>query len=173
MKLNRSAVVLMSLLLVVLGALVTGTTVAGAQEYPPTATLTVNDPNPVCGETVEVRGTGFAPNATVTISIGGHDVGTAQTDAEGNFTFPYTLPDPCDSGEQIIRATDGTTTLLVTISVSSTTVTTATTATGNLPRTGSSDSTLRLAQIGILLVAFGGILLMATRKRRQPARTDV
>jgi len=170
MKLNRSALVLVSLLMVVLGALVTGTTAAGAQEYPPTATLTVNNPNPVCGETVEVRGTGFAPNSTVTVSIGGHEVGTAQTDAEGNFTFPYTLPDPCDSGKQIIRATDGTTDLQVTISVSSTTVTTAT---GSLPRTGSSDSTLRLAQIGILLVAFGGILLMATRKRREPARTDV
>ena len=168
MRANRPAVLMVALLMM-FGILAASGSVANAQSYPGDATLTVNDPNPKCGQTVQVVGTGFLPNAPVTISIAGKVVGTAMSDAKGSFTFPYTLPVPCVDGEQIIRATDGTNTLLVTITVSSTTQTTA--ATGNLPRTGSSDTSLRLAQGGILLVATGGLLLAATRKRRQSAST--
>jgi len=169
MRANRTAALIVSLL-VVFGALVTGAAAVSALTYPTDATLTVNDPTPSCGQTVQVVGTGFLPNTEVTVSIGGKTVGTAMTDADGNFTFPYTLPTPCDAGEQIIRATDGTNTLLVSISVSSTTETTATpttVATGSLPVTGSSGTTMHLVQAGILMVAGGGILLLATRKRRQ------
>jgi LPXTG-motif cell wall-anchored protein len=171
MRTNRSSRPLVSLLVacfVALGVLVAGAVGAGAVEYPSDATLTVNDPTPACGQTVQVVGTGFLPDTTVTITIAGEVVGTTMSDADGNFTFPYTLPDPCISGEQLIRATDGTNTLLVSITVSSTTQTTATTpAAGDLPVTGSSDTSLHLAQAGVLLVAAGGILLMATRKRRR------
>ena len=147
-----------------LGLMVTGSGTAGAVDYPSNATLTVNDPNPVCGQTVNVTGTGFLPNTLVTITIAGQVVGTVMSDANGNFTFPYTLPVPCVDGEQTIRATDGTNTLLVNINVSSTT---QTTVSGTLPRTGSSDTSLHLVQVGLLLVGVGGILLVATRKRRR------
>jgi LPXTG-motif cell wall-anchored protein len=190
MRANRPAVLIVTLLMV-LGVFAAAGAAASAQSYPNDATLTVNDPNPVCGQTVQVVGTGFLPNAPVTVSIAGQVVGTATSDADGNFTFPYTLPTPCVDGEQLIRATDGTNTLLVTISVSSTTQSTAnstnssipsnssnssntqtnTAATGTLPRTGSSGTSMHLVQAGILLVATGGILLVATRKRRQTAHT--
>jgi hypothetical protein len=151
-----------------LGLLLAGPGTAGAVDYPSDATLTVNDPTPSCGQTVDVVGTGFLPDTLVTITIGGQVVGTVTSDANGNFTFPYTLPDACVDGEQTIRATDGTNTLLVSITVSSTTRATATTtASGNLPVTGSSGTTLHLVQVGVLSVAIGGILLVATRKRRR------
>ena len=171
MRANRTAALIVSLL-VVFGALVTGAAAVSALTYPTDATLTVNDPTPSCGQTVQVVGTGFLPNTEVTVSIAGQTVGTVMTDADGNFTFPYTLPTPCDAGDQVIRATDGTNTLLVSVTVSSTTETTATStsttvATGSLPVTGSSGTTMHLVQAGILMVAGGGILLLATRKRRQ------
>jgi hypothetical protein len=159
MRVNRPAVLIVALLMM-FGVLAASGSAADAQSYPGAATLTVSDSNPVCGQTVKVVGTGFLPNALVTVTIAGKVVGTAQTDAQGNFTFPYTLPDPCVNGAEIIRATDGTNTLLVTVTVSSATRTT--TATGNLPRTGSSDTSMRLAQGGVLL---------ATRKRLQSAST--
>jgi LPXTG-motif cell wall-anchored protein len=164
MRAGRTAALIVSLLMV-FGVLVSGAGAASALTYPSHATLTVNDPNPKCGQTVDVVGTGYLPNTLVTVSVGGSVVGTVMTDDQGSFTFPYTLPVPCVDGEQIIRATDGTTDLTVTVTVSSTTETTVTP--GNLPRTGSSGTTMHLVQIGILLVAGGGILLLATRKRRQ------
>jgi LPXTG-motif cell wall-anchored protein len=162
MRANRPVALIVSLLMV-FGFVALGAGASSALTYPANATLTVNNPTPKCGETVNVVGTGFLPNTEVTITISGVVVGTAMTDDKGNFTFPYTVPTPCIDGKQLIRATDGTNTLLVNITVLSTT---QTRATGSLPRTGSSGTTMHLVQAGILMVAAGGILLIATRKRR-------
>jgi len=142
---------------------------AGALDYPGKSTLTVNDPTPKCGQTVDVVGTGFLPDTLVTVTVGGKVVGTITTDDQGSFTFPYVVPDPCVDGEQqTITATDGTNTLTVDITLSATTATTLAPS-GNLPRTGSSDTTLHLVQLSVLLIAVGGVLLVATRKRRHTA----
>lgn len=133
---------------------------AANAQYEGGATLVVNNPNPMCGTTVNITGSGFAPNSTVTLTLEGSTIGTAQTDSKGAFTFPWTAP--CTLvGSRVITASDGTTTLSATLTIGSTTA--ATSAPTALPRTGS-DSGLFL-RVGVLLVAAGGLLVLAARKR--------
>lgn len=141
---------------------------AQAQDYPGGPTLTVDRPSVVCGDTVVITGKDFLPDTEVTLTVGGQVIGTVMTDGEGNFSFPWTVP--CSlSGSVTITASDGVNTLSVSITVgapgpSPTTAPGPTpSGTGTLPRTGS-DSDL-LVRGGLLLVAVGGLLVLATRKR--------
>jgi LPXTG-motif cell wall-anchored protein len=136
--------------------------VQAQQGYAGGATLTVSNPAPACGSPVTLTGTGFKPNAPVTLTQeGGGTIGTATTDANGTFSFVWTIAEPCTAGTVVIQASDGTTVLSVSITIGGTTV--QTTGTTTLPRTGSDNGNLLRA--GILLVAAGGLLVLATRKR--------
>jgi LPXTG-motif cell wall-anchored protein len=47
---------------------------------------------PLQGQTIEVSGLGYQPNEDVALTIGGIPVGTAHTDADGNFDPPVVVP---------------------------------------------------------------------------------
>lgn len=149
-------------------AMILGTSaLASAQEYPGGTSFTANDTNPECGTPVTLTGTGFTPDATVTLTHEGKSIGTVTADASGNFTFVWT-PDCSLSGNQVVTANDGTHNMSITLAVRGkgtppappTTVQPVT----PLPRTGSSSTTV-LAQVGIALIAAGGLIVLAVRKR--------
>ncbi len=159
---NTRLVRLLAVTLVAALAVLLPATVAGAAgEYPDTPTLVIDQTVvPPC-TTLTLTGAGFLPNTLVTITANGKVVGTVMSDANGNFTFPY--PVPCDAvaGQIVFHANDGTNDL----EVDATVVVQTATTTGTLPRTGSSDTTLRLVQGSVLLITMGGILVLATRRR--------
>lgn len=124
-------------------------------------TFTVSNPSPGCGSSVTLTGTGFAPNASVTLTEQGRGtIGTVTTDANGNFSFVWTVPQPCTPGTVVITASDGTTVMSVSITIGETG---GAPSPVTLPRTGSDNG--NLIRAGVLLVAAGGLLVLATRKR--------
>jgi len=64
--------------------------------YPPSpsATVQVNTTVPNVGETLEISGISYCPDEDVELTIAGQHVGTAHTDAAGNFDPPVTTPGP-------------------------------------------------------------------------------
>ncbi len=169
MRANRSLRVAAAVLLVML-ALALPATAAMAQSYPDTPTLTVDQPVvPPC-TTIVLTGTGFLPNALVTITVDGKVVGTVTTDADGNYTFPYTIScSEVDGAVLTFTGNDGTNILSVSVTIEAAAVTT-TTASGTLPKTGASNATMMLIRVSVVLVALGGILVLATSRRK---RSDV
>jgi LPXTG-motif cell wall-anchored protein len=115
------------------------------------------------GGAVTVTGTGFLPNAPVTVSIviGGVTVvlGTTMSDANGNWSFVFDAP--AGGGTYAVTGTDGVNTLTTDITVGGSNVP----AHEGLPFTGAS-STVTLTQIGAGLVAAGALVALFVRKRR-------
>jgi hypothetical protein len=68
----------------------------GNSAYPPTpdATVQSNTTMPRAGDSIEVSGTHYCADEDVTITIGGHVVGTAHTDAQGAFDPKVAVPGP-------------------------------------------------------------------------------
>lgn len=191
MRKQRTAAIHMIAILLVLGLGAVGfASSANAQTYPSVATLTIDRPQTTtCGIAV-VTGTGFLPNTTVTLTIGGQVIGTAQTDASGNFTFQWTVPSNWPIGPVTIQASDGTNTLTVNTNVTACATTSTTSnnnsginsnnnassgsnagsgstgTTGSLASTGSANTVL-FVRIAVLLLAAGGILLLAVNRRQR------
>ena len=140
---------------------------AFAQSYPSTPTLTVDQTVvPPC-TTVVLTGTGFLPDAVVTITVDGTVVGTVTTDDQGNYTFPYTVScSAVDGAVLTFTGDDGTNILSVSVRIEAAAVTT-TTASGSLPKTGASDTTMLLVRVSVVLVAVGGILVLAANRRKR------
>jgi LPXTG-motif cell wall-anchored protein len=142
-----------------------------AAQYPD---IVVNPGTVEVGGQATVSGQGCAPNIAVTISLtpqgGGApiEVGSGMTDADGNFTVTFTVPAGTDPGVYIVSASCGSLVRDTTITVAPAAVTPTTpgTGTGNLPRTGTDLKPLGL--IGAALLGGGGLVLLASRKRRQP-----
>ena len=68
------------------------------------------DPSAVeAGKTVNVKGTGFAPESTVTITLHSEpvEVGTATTDENGDFTAEVTVPADTEAGDHTVVAESG------------------------------------------------------------------
>ena len=134
--------------------------------------------------TVTCTATNFQSGSTVTFTIASTPtlLGTAVADASGTATLSTALPRGIDAGSHTVTASgvaaDGTfvstnTQGIVTpeaaaaangTSAPATTAGSGTTSGGSLPRTGS-DS-VGLVKIAVLLVAFGGAVVLVTRKRR-------
>ncbi len=77
------------------------------------ATIQLNRPCYLTGGVVGVSGSGFAPNAPVTINQNGQQIGTAQADALGSFQGSYSAPEVSETERQTdidVSATDGTNT---------------------------------------------------------------
>lgn len=108
---------------------------------------------------------GCPPNvqANAYILVDGEEVliGSAQVadDPDGPVTIPVTYP-PLDQGDYTVLVRCGSVLLSNVITV----VGTAAQVVGQLPRTGS-DSSL-LLQIALMLIIIGGLLALASRKRR-------
>jgi LPXTG-motif cell wall-anchored protein len=151
--------------LALLALLVPSTAAFAQYNVPPTLTVSQTAIAP-CG-TATLVGTNFLPNHEVTITANGIVIGTVTTDAAGSFSFPYTIPCDAVSGNIEFRATDGVNTLSVNVMVTGTTVPTP----GALPKTGAGSTTQTLIRIGVLLIAAGGMVVIATRRRS--ARSQV
>lgn len=162
MRSLRTTRLLVATFLAGLAVIAAAPAVQAQEGYAGGSTLTVSNPSPACGSSVTLTGTGFKPNAAVTLTQeGGGTIGTVTTDTNGSFSFVWTIPEPCTAGTIVIQASDGTTVLSVSITIGGTTV--QTTGTTTLPRTGADNGNLLRA--GILLVAAGGLLVLTTRKR--------
>ncbi len=149
------------LAVVLVGALMFASA-AGAQYQPgqPGIVLTPSTTTP--GSSVTVIGFGCGANQTVQISIDGQIVATTTSLNDGKGSFQSSFPAPQVPGQYTVTASCG-----VTIVSSILTVISAPTTTTPpvLPITGS-DSTLPLARFGVVLIAGGGLLVLAVRKRR-------
>ena len=168
MRASRSVRVATALLIALL-AVALPASVAGAQSYPDTPTLTVDHPVvPPC-TTVVLTGTGYLPDTLVTITVDGKVVGTVMTDDNGNYTFSYTVScSEVDGAVLTFTGDDGTNILSVSVTIEANAVTTTTASSaGTLPRTGASTTTMLLVRVSVLLVTLGGILVLATRRRRR------
>lgn len=116
----------------------------------------VAPPNPAPGGTMQISGTGFAPNSPITVTIGGTTVTRIVTNASGNWTATVSVPS--GAGTYTVTATDGVTTARTTFMVA------AGSGSAVLPSTGSSSS-LKLTQIGTDLVALGALTVFGVRNR--------
>ena len=78
-----------------------------------TPAVTVDPSSVEAGKTVTVKGTGFAPESTVTITLHSEpvEVGTATTDASGDFTATVTVPATTEAGDHTVVATSNTPTV--------------------------------------------------------------
>ncbi|HVL93961.1 MAG TPA: LPXTG cell wall anchor domain-containing protein [Acidimicrobiales bacterium] len=131
--------------------------------------------------------TGFGANVAVVVRIFStpRELGTVRTDAAGNGSFDFTLPPDLEPGDHRVEAegrlNDGRVVIASTmVTLGSPFSLTRTlelqaggtgaetsrggTAAADLPRTG--EGTGSLAGIGSALVAAGGLLVLAARKRR-------
>lgn len=66
---------------------------------PPTATIATSANVVTVGQEIEVSGTGYCPDEDITITISGKVVGTAHSDADGNFDPPVIVPGPASEQE--------------------------------------------------------------------------
>lgn len=159
----RKALVLAAVLL---GALLFAPS-ALAQYQPNQPGLILNPSTTTPGGDVTAVGFGCARRVTVTITIGGEIVGTTITgdDPKGSFSVPFKAP--TTPGEYTVTAQCGTTIMSSVLTVIAAPTTTTSIVSGTvLPITGS-DSTVPLIRIGLLLIAVGGLLLLAVRRYRE------
>lgn len=143
---------------------------ASAQYQPGVAGLTLTNANGTSGASCDPGGAltataaSFDPGSTVTFTFFSDPVvlGTATADAAGTATLQATWPAAASDGTHTVVASG--TANGAPFEVSSSTVCGATGGgSGTLPRTGSDSAPL--LQIAIALVAAGGLLVLAARKR--------
>jgi len=173
--------------LVLLAAILLGSVAvaapAGAQ-YEGLCGIIVDPTNLAPGGQLSVSGQGAEPGSDLELLFGDTVLSTttAALDTDGTFFFPpVSIPSNVAAGDYTVTVREvggaefqceGVDVLTGTVTVSTRSVAVATgggttgTGSGSLPRTGS-DS-LPLAQLGALLVVFGGLGVLAARKRRSP-----
>ena len=160
----RRTLMLGALLVTAMATLALAATTASAQYVPGTPGIIVDPGSTTVGGTVTVEGSGCPPGVTVTIKIGNVVVGTVVSNGEGDFIDKnIKLPPSITPGQYTVHALCGDLDLTAVLSVSalppSTTVQVA-----PLPKTGTDSGTW--VKIGFSLVAVGGLLVLATRRRR-------
>ncbi len=139
---------------------------AGEEEYPPEVdcTVSVSPDDPEAGDEIVISGEHWEAGATVTVLVGGAEVGEATVAEDGTWELEYTIPADAEAGDYAISAEP-----CETGDVLGTTITVAepaAAAPGDLPRTGSS-TTEPLVRTGAVLLAAGAVLVYAVRRRNQ------
>jgi len=145
---------------------------AAAQQYPPAVnSLTCSDTTPTPGQTITIEGRTFAPGSTATVTLDSVALGSATANADGVIALQATIPADTSLGAHTFVATgpapNG---QMLTLSLVCRVVPaeSAGTTGGPLPNTGS-NSTLPLVQIGLGLLALGGVIYaVASRRRKAP-----
>jgi hypothetical protein len=143
--------------------------------YTPPAGISIDKPVVDPGESVTVSGEGCASGVAVTILLGETQVATATTTAGGTFSATFEVPSGTAAGTYTVDAVDCTvdvlsTTLTVRAAATTATTTATTTSTSStLPVTGS-GSTETLLRVGVVLLACGGLLAFAARRRATTSR---
>jgi hypothetical protein len=170
---------------VVLGVVLAGVAPAGAQQYPPADNrVTVSDACPVPGDTITVTARTFSPGANVAFALaaGGADaagLGSAAADGSGVASLNVSVPD-VKRGPATLTASGDSLDLAASITIcpfeeaaeaaAPAAFGPAPTDQGQLPRTGSD---LEPLQIGLVLAAFGGLLMaLAAKRRRRAAQAE-
>lgn len=102
---------------------------------------------------VRITGTGCQPNEPVSIQYNP----TVNSTADSNGSFSVTIDVKGLTGDVVVTATCGDLVQSLTLALGSG-------STGPLPRTGD-DSSLPLARMGAILVAFGGAALYLSQRR--------
>ena len=109
------------------------------------------------GGTMALSGTGFLPNAPITITINPGGVVVTGISSNGSGSFSASVAAPSNAGNYTISATDG-------VNTSSTSVVVSASGGGSaLPVTGNSSS-LPIAQLGAGLLAVGALIAFGVRR---------
>ena len=142
----------------------------GSVSYKGTASISTSNPNPQPNDTIHIIGTGFPPHSSVPLFANGVSIGTAITNAHGDFNFPYKVPKDTPENTTITFTADcGPVKPTTSVQVSAVAIaTTVPASTEPLPRTGSA-STLPLLAAGVAFVVIGGLIVLSMRKRTQRA----
>jgi len=153
---------------------------AGATPYPGGCTIQISKVTALPGDHLTVTASGYPAGAMVTFVLHSTPVtlGTAQADSSGVATLVFVLPAGTVPGVHVITASgapagDCDPLVSTNVMVDAATVSSsapATSGTGTLPRTGTNSA--ELFQLALVLIAVGGIITLATRKRRQRAGVD-
>ena len=142
--------------------------------YEGTAVLSLSSTDVQPGQTVNILGRGFPPGSEVPLTVGGVAIGIATTDAQGSFSFPYTIPTTAPTGSLQVATTCGafvlTSNLRVQIASNVVTNPPTTISSGNLVVTGSS-LTVPLTSLAVVLIVGGGLLVLAMRRRTSDPST--
>lgn len=147
--------------------------------YQPNASQTLSATVVSPGEVITVSGMGCAASSTVSTRFDSTPVASTVADSAGNFRESVTIPTNATAGTHTITSTCGSVVLSSTITVRSATTgtsggttgttggTTGTSTGGTLPRTGANSRPL--VNMGLGLLAVGGLFLVVARKRRSAA----
>jgi LPXTG-motif cell wall-anchored protein len=104
-----------------------------------------------------LSGTGFLPNAPITITINPGGVVVTGISSNGSGSFSASVTAPSNAGTYTVSATDG-------VNTSSTSVVVSASGGGSaLPVTGNSSS-FPLAQLGATLLAVGALIVFGVRR---------
>jgi LPXTG-motif cell wall-anchored protein len=160
---------------------------SAASPYPGNGcTVTISQVHVVPGSQLSVTATGYPAGSQVTFVLqrpgngtpppnsasAPVTLGTVTADASGTATLVFTMPN-VHPGLWVIVANgvplgncdpDVSTNVMV----DAATVATTSTGSGTLPRTGTNSA--ELVQLALVLIAVGGLITLATRKRRQQSR---
>lgn len=141
-------------------------------DYSSCATFNVSNPTPAPGETVHVSGKTATANAHVVIVLtdqnGGHIAAETDSNSTSDFGADVTIPTTSQGTVKVqaFQTGDDTDPIVGCPSQVASLEIVAPTAGAALARTGSPNSTLPLARLGVGLLAAGGIALTVARRRR-------
>src|SRR4051812_37553513 len=129
-----------------------------------TGSVAASDTTPNPGDTITVSGTGCPADTAVDFFFDGSPAGSTTSDGSGAFSGQVTVPSDASSGTHTITVQCGSVVMALEITVS------PATAGPPVARTGS-NSTIPLTQLGLALLAVGGLFVLLARRRRvaQPA----
>lgn len=130
---------------------------------------TSSSPTVQAGSAVTLGGGGFAPGATVTVTIEStpQTLGTTVARATGDFSATVTIPADVSAGQHTLKASGATSTGAVL--VLSQRVTVATRPSSELPATGSSIASVLLIASAALVVGGGGLIVVRRNAKRSAA----
>jgi hypothetical protein len=143
---------------------------APAFAYGPNApAIQANTSSTTPGGSVDVTGSGFCLNCTITLTLHSNPVtlGTTTSDGNGSFSTSVSIPSGTEPGSHAIVATDpdgdsASTAILVSATTGPTIA-----ASSGLAFTGADIAAL--SAIGAVALAVGGMLILTGRRRRRAA----
>ncbi len=140
---------------------VAGSDYAGSMQLGVTPTTTT------AGSSVTITGTGYPKNCELTVYVDGESIGVANTDGNGTFSLPWTVPPGTPVTQLEITTNIGGITETAILNVVATTATTTVSpvppGSSSLPATGS--KLLPLLAGGVAILVLGSLGVLSSRKR--------
>ncbi len=187
MRLARISITMVVGLLAATTLVAIAPSASAASPYPGNGcAVTISEVHVLPGSQLTVTATGYPAGAQVTFVLqrpgngtpppnsasAPVTLGTVTADASGTATLVFTMPN-VHPGLWVIVANgvpqgDCDPDVSTNVMVDAATVTSTSTGAGTLPRTGTNSA--ELVQLALVLIAVGGLITLATRKRRQQSR---